>query len=201
MAARDLPVYMTAAEVEAVMRGAQRQRHRTPTADAGLICLIMWRAGLRIAEALALKYEHVDLADDPPTLRVHLGKGQRTRIVPLHVELAEALRVRETYRSRQYYRPANAVTDNGQIVLAGRSTVHRWIKDGARSAAMAGELDHVKARKISAHTFRHSFARHMLASGVKVNTLQQIMGHKKLETTMIYLELLPDPDHAMAEVP
>jgi len=200
--ARDLPLYMTAAEVESVMLGTERRRHRRlPVADAGLICLIMWRAGLRIAEALALKYEHLDLADDPPTLRVHLGKGNRTRIVPVHAELAEALRVRGTYRSRQYYRPTNGVIDVGQIVLAGRSTVHRWIKDAAAAAARAGGLDPVKAELISAHTFRHSFARHMLANGVKINTLQQIMGHKDLASTMIYLELLPDPEHAMAEVP
>lgn len=198
---RDLPVYMTAPEVESVMRFAERHRGRLLKADAGLICLIMWRAGLRIAEALALKYEHLDLSDDPPTIRVHLGKGKRTRIVPLHAELAEALRVRETYRTRQAYRPTNAVRDDGQIVLAGRSTVHRWIKNGAAAAAQAGELDPEKAKHISAHTFRHSFARHMLANGVKINTLQQIMGHADLASTMIYLELLPDPEHAMAEVP
>ncbi len=198
---RDLPLYMTAAEVESVMKYAERQRSRLPSIYGRLAILIMWRAGLRISEALALKPGHVDLDDTPPKLRVHLGKGQRTRIVPCHPELADAIRDFDRYRPSARYRPVSGVTDTGQIVLAGRTTIHRWIKAGALAAAAAGELDTGKAEKISAHTFRHSAARHWMANGIPANKVQRWLGHSDLATTNIYLELLPDPEDAMTAIP
>ena len=81
-----LPEYLEAAEVEDLIRQA-------PHAAARLMMLIQWRAGLRISEALALEARDLQLDTDRPTLRVRRGKGERTRVVPVHPELEAALRL------------------------------------------------------------------------------------------------------------
>ena len=76
---RKLPEYPEAHEVEAVIRATDNPR-------AKLLMLEQWRAGLRIAEALALEVGDLSLDAEPPTLRVRTGKGNRSRIVPMHHE-------------------------------------------------------------------------------------------------------------------
>ena len=73
----NLPEYLEAAEVEDLRRYA-------PHNDCRILMLIQWRAGLRVSEALALEARDLQLDTDRPTLRVRRGKGQRTRIVPVH---------------------------------------------------------------------------------------------------------------------
>ena len=66
--------------MEAIIRASDNPRAR-------LLILEQWRAGLRIAEALALEVTDLSLDAEPPTLRVRSGKGNRSRIVPMHREL------------------------------------------------------------------------------------------------------------------
>ena len=82
---KKLPEYLEAHEVEAIIRATDNPR-------AKLLMLEQWRAGLRIAEALALEVADLSLDAEPPTLRVRSGKGNRSRIVPMHRELQAALR-------------------------------------------------------------------------------------------------------------
>ena len=77
---RKLPEYLEAHEVEAIIGATDNPRAR-------LLMLEQWRAGLRIAEALALEVADLSLDAEPPTLRVRAGKGIRSRIVPMHREL------------------------------------------------------------------------------------------------------------------
>ena len=56
-------------------------------------------------------------------------------------------------------------------------------------------------RKVSSHTLRHSYARHLLAHGIPLNVLSQWLGHSSIETTLIYVRLLPDPAGTLASIP
>ena len=56
-------------------------------------------------------------------------------------------------------------------------------------------------RRISNHTLRHSYARHLLVSGIPINYLSRCLGHSSIQTTLIYLELVPDPTGSLAAVP
>ena len=56
-------------------------------------------------------------------------------------------------------------------------------------------------RRISSHTLRHSYARHLLMSGIPINYLSRWLGHSSRQTTLIYLELVPDPSGSLAAVP
>ena len=55
--------------------------------------------------------------------------------------------------------------------------------------------------EVSTHTFRHSYARHLLINGIQLNYLSRWLGHSSIQTTLIYLELVPDPSGSLAAVP
>ena len=179
-----IPEYLEVSEVDQLLQLA-------PHPDARLLMLIQWRAGLRISEALALERQDVRLDGDRATLRVRQGKGGRSRVVPVHAELAAALRTTLGYRRRD--------RRDARIVGVGRSAASEWIAETVRRAVAAGVIE--AGRHVASHTFRHSYARHLLASGVPVNTLSRWMGHSQLASTLVYLALVPDPAGTMDAVP
>ena len=83
-AVEQLPEYLDAHEVDALIRAAPNPRAR-------LLFLIEWRAGLRISEALSVEIHDLSLDSDRPTIRVRRGKGSKARIVPMDAELHAAL--------------------------------------------------------------------------------------------------------------
>lgn len=179
---RTLPEYLEKAEAEALIKLA-------PSAQAALVMLLQWRAGLRVSEALALEVADVGLEGERPVLRVRQGKGGKSRLVPVHPELGAALRAAMTYGGRK----------RGRLIEASRSTAWRWVKQALHKAQELGVV--AQGRKVGTHTLRHSAARHWLASGVPINVVSRWLGHIRLQTTLIYLEILPDPAGMMEEVP
>ena len=116
-----MPEYLEAHEVEAIIRVSDNPRAR-------LLMLEQWRAGLRIAEALALEVADLSLDAEPPTLRVRAGKGNRSRIVPMHRELQAALRSALSYGS----------ISEGKLVDVHPSTAWRWVRAAVRRAEEMG---------------------------------------------------------------
>ena len=57
-----------------------------------------------------------------------------------------------------------------------------------------------QGRSVGTHTLRHSFARHMLLNGIPLNYLSRWLGHGRIQTTLVYLELAPDPSGSLASV-
>ena len=157
---RKLPEHIEAHEVEAVIRA-------TDNPKAKLLMLDQWRAGLRIAEALALGVADLSLDAEPPTLRVRAGKGNRSRIVPMHRELQAALRSALSYGS---------------------------ISQGKLGAIAPGH-------RIVTHTLRHSYARQLLTNGIQINYLSRWLGRSSIQTTLIYLKLVPGPSGSLDQVP
>ena len=86
LAAKPLPQYLEAHEVNAIIRAADDPRAR-------LLMLEQWRAGLRVSEALALEVADLSLDVELPTIRVRSGKGRKSRIVPVHPELGAAFQM------------------------------------------------------------------------------------------------------------
>ena len=105
---RALPEYLEAPEVETLIRCA-------PNPSARLLFATQWRAGLRVSEALALRPSDLLLDSDRPTIRVRSGKGAKTRVVPVHPELAAAFRIALAYGRG----------GTGPIVDVSRSTAWR----------------------------------------------------------------------------
>ena len=180
---KKLPEYLEAHQVEAVIRAAPNPRAR-------LLFLIEWRAGLRISEALALETRDLLLESELPSIRVREGKGSKPRIVPVHPELHTALTSALQFGD---------VGREDRLVRVSRATADRWIKAAAARAAELGSIP--AGRHISNHTFRHSYARHLLVHGIPINYLSRWLGHSSIQTTLIYLELVPDPTGSLASVP
>ena len=146
---KPLPEYLEAHEVDALIRAS-------PNSRAALLFLVQWRAGLRVSEALALEVRDLSLDSDLPTIRVRQGKGSKARMVPVHPELHSALA-----SSLQF----GNITQGDKLIKASRSTADRWIR-----AAKAEEAGAIPAgRRISSHTLRHSYARHLLVNGIPIN--------------------------------
>ena len=179
---RTLPEYLEAHEINALIATASNPK-------AKLLILLQWRAGLRVAEALAVTAADLMLESDSPTLRVHRGKGGKARIVPVHPELQNALQVLMDFGN----------LGERRIIDAHRSTAWRWVIGVVAEAQALGRFP--AGRKVGTHTLRHSYARHLLRHGILVNYLSRWLGHSSIQTTLIYLELEPDPSGALSQVP
>ena len=180
---KPLPEYLEANEVDALIRAA-------PNSRAALLFLVQWRAGLRVSEALALDVRDLSLDSGLPTIHVRRGRGSKPRIVPVHPELHSALS-----SSLQF----GNIAQGDRLIEASRSTADRWIRAAKSKAEEAGAIP--VGRRISSHTLRHSYARHLLMNGIPINYLSRWLGHSSIQTTLIYLELVPDPTGSLAAVP
>ena len=179
---QSLPEYLESDEVNHLISCA-------PNTDCGLLMVIQWRSGLRISEALRLEVRDLHLDAEPRVLRVRRGKGGKDRLVPVHNELWAAVGNHLRYRR----------ISNGPLVKVNKSTAWRWYKIALAEAQSRGLIP--QGRRVATHTLRHSFARHCLASGVPINRLSVWLGHASLQTTLIYLQIIPDPGNDMDKVP
>ena len=161
-----------------------------PTLQARLVMLEQWRAGLRISEAIALEGRDLYLEGDTPMLRVRRGKGNKGRLVEMHLELKAALVNARTYGS---------APEKGRLVETTRQTALEWVKRAQKTAEGRDLIP--KGLKIGTHTLRHSAARHWLSNGVPINVVSRWLGHASLQTTLVYLTITPDPVGYMERVP
>ncbi len=141
------------------------------------------------SEALDLEVRDLSLDTVSPTVRVRSGKGGKTRLVPVHPELHGALNNALAYGD----------ISQGRIIEAHSTTAWRWVKTAVKRAEELGAI--APGKQVSTHTFRHSYARHLLMSGIPINYLSRWLGHSSIQTTLIYLELVPDPTGSLATVP
>lgn len=140
------------------------------------IVATLYSTGLRISELVELTISDIDSKN--MLLHVRQGKGGKDRLVQLSVELLDIL--------RDYYRSCHVKPDKWLFPGRGNdrmhtSTVQRYIH---RLAEKAG-ID----KKITPHTFRHSFATHLLEDGTDLRTIQALLGHADIQTTEKYLHI------------
>ena len=110
--------------------------------------------------------------------------------MPAHPELAAGLNNFLAYSD----------TRRGRIFNCARGTAWRWVQETmARAIALGATMP--GRNKVGTHTLRHSAARHWLASGVPINVVSRWLGHASIQTTLVYLEILPDPVGYMERVP
>ncbi len=151
---------------------------------------VLYGAGARISEAVGLDVDDLDLGahpagsgsptDGPASVRL-LGKGGKERVVPLGRYAVDAV---STYLVRA--RPALAAGGRGTPALFLNQRGARLSRQSAwgalqTTAGRAGLTGHV-----SPHTFRHSFATHLLDGGADVRVVQELLGHASVTTTQIY---------------
>ncbi|EAQ49583.1 tyrosine-type recombinase/integrase [Leeuwenhoekiella blandensis] len=161
---KKLPVVLSRKEVIDLLRATPNLKHRT-------ILALLYSAGLRIGELLALRCDAIDL--DRMQVHIKKGKGRKDRTVKLAQAVVPLLlNYMESYAPTHYLIPGR----DGQGYSAG--AIRTFLK---KSCTRAG----IK-KAVTPHTLRHSYATHMMDHGVALRHIQELLGHAKPETTMIY---------------
>jgi site-specific recombinase XerD len=165
-----LPQILSREEVARLIGAARTLRGRT-------LLSLTYAAGLRVSELCALQVADIESAPDRMCLKVRQGKGAQDRYTLLSPRLLSVLRLYwQACRPRHWLFPNHSGTAAIDVVTAQRT--YAAARDAAGIAPEGG-----------IHVLRHCFATHLLESGVDLPTIQRLMGHGHISTTMRYLHL------------
>ncbi|WP_407437627.1 site-specific integrase [Lelliottia sp.] len=194
----ELPKYLLAPEVSALL-------HFVPDLHRKMLLATLWNTGARINEALALTRSDYSLAPPYPfvqlaTLKQRTEKAIRTagrapagsqthRLVPLsdHQYVSQLEMMVATLKiplERRNKRTGRA--EKARIWEITDRTVRTWLGEAVEAAASDGVTFSVP---VTPHTFRHSYAMHMLYNGIPLKVLQSLMGHKSVSSTEVYTKV------------
>jgi len=175
---RYLPEVLSVEEVEQILDSVDTNAGWTGLRDRAIL-EILYGCGLRVSEACGLLISHVYLAEG--FVRV-VGKGDKERLVPLGEVAADAFKAYLNVRP-QAAEPAfddvAFLNKNGRPL--SRVAIFNLVK---KQALLAGVR-----KEISPHTFRHSFATHLIENGADLRVVQEMLGHESILTTEIYTHI------------
>jgi site-specific recombinase XerD len=175
---RNLPTYLNEGDLQALLRASLQQRTALCAFRDYAILATFIYTGIRRAELLNLKLGDMD--PNGKSLRVEHGKGRKTRVIPMVDELVSALEDWLEYRPRCDHDYLFTTNRGNRIYATRLQTI--WRKTLERSE--------ITRRGVSMHTLRHSFATLLLQSGqADLVSIQQLLGHSRLDTTAIYLHV------------
>jgi integrase/recombinase XerD len=171
-----LPAVLSTKEVRSILNTVN-----TPQNKAYLTTV--YSCGLRLNEALFLQVADIDA--DRMTIHVHRGKGAKDRYVPLPESTLDILRnYWKLHRNPVWIFPR--LGHSGQEGPLATTPMNK----GSVQGALRRVLNQLNLKKrISVHTLRHSYATHLLEAGVNIRRIQQYLGHRSLNSTMVYLHL------------
>jgi integron integrase len=206
---KTIPTVLTKEEVTAVLEKMSGM--------CGLMARILYGSGLRLNECIQLRVKDIDFGQRQ--IIVHDGKGEKDRvtmlpeslIVPIQAHLEWRKRLHEEDSKRGFgsvYLPyalerkyPNAprewvwqfIFPSAQLAKDDKTGItRRWymsestLQKAVKEAAAAAKIN----KRVGCHTFRHSFATHLLQNGYDIRTVQELLGHKNVKTTMIYTHVL-----------
>lgn len=206
---RKLPVVLDRRSVAAIL-ARLRPPHR-------LIATLLYGSGLRLTEALSLRLEDFSFERNEITVRAAKGGHDRITMLPETAKPAvveqmgfvRALHERDLRRGAgrvalphaiarkypsaaadlawQWLFPASRLAMDRRVGGRTRHPLHpSAVQRAVKAAVRAAKLD----QRASCHTFRHSFATHLLEDGYDIRTIQELLGHRSVKTTMIYTHVL-----------
>jgi integron integrase len=204
-----LPVVLSRTEVAAILARLNGVEW--------LVVMLLYGGGLRLEECLALRVKDIDL--ERRQVVVRRGKGQKDRVTTLpnaaldrirsHLETVRALHQRDLGQGQsrvvlpdavarkypnaaaewgwQFVFPAARICRDSRYGPPSRYHLHESViqKAVARAARQAA-----LAKRVGPHTMRHSFATHLLEDGYDIRTVQELLGHRDVSTTMTYLHVM-----------
>lgn len=217
---KNIPVVLSREEVDRVIACLE------PPYD--LVVQLLYGCGLRLFECMKLRIQ--DLNFSTGLLTVHDGKGKKDRTVPLPMILFKPLkeqvdkvadlhksqcssgydgvflegRLDKKYRNAarefpwQWFFPARTLT---LVPEAGEHRLYHLHESHVQKAIRKAAAKAVIPKRVTAHTFRHSFASHLLQANYDIRTIQQLLGHSNLQTTMIYTHTVQSTTFKEAKSP
>ena len=203
-----LPTVLSSQEVKALLRNL--------TGNNRLMVYLMYGSGMRVMECVRLRI--LDLDFDYKQILVRCGKGNKDRSVPMPGSLSDALqaqveRVKQIHEEDlaagygavylpgalarkypnaekelrwQYLFPASRIAQDPRTGSVRRHHIHQSVIQ--RCIKQAAEQIGINKR-VTSHTMRHSFATHLLETGTDIRTIQALLGHADVSTTMIYTHI------------
>jgi len=211
-----LPVVLSRSEVNRLLDGMDGVRQ--------LMAGLLYGSGLRLMECVRMRVQDVDF--EYRQLVVRNGKGGKDRVVPLPKRFAEPLKVHlqsverlhredlakglgEVYipeaLGRKYPNACQEwgwqyVFPSGRLSLdprSGKTRRHHIHENGLQKRVKKVAREAGITKKVSCHSLRHTFATHLLEAGYDIRTLQELLGHADVSTTMIYTHVLNSPGLAV----
>mgnify|MGYP003433072813 FL=1 len=162
-------------EMRRLLLAPQLLKHR-------ILIGLLYGCGLRCMEVRGIRITDIDF--DRNLLHVRQGKGRKDRYVPLGPMLCRGLRA--------YIQAEGAVTwlfngkPNGR---AGGDFDSRYSQRGVQWAVQQAARAAGIAKQLSVHTLRHTYATHLLEDGLDIVSIKELLGHERIETTMVYLHV------------
>jgi site-specific recombinase XerD len=159
-----LPTVLSAKEISKILEVTNNLKHKT-------ILVLIYSAGLRLGELVNLEIGDID----SESMKIHIreAKGKKDRYVMLSEKVLQLLR--EYYKR---YKPERYIIEGQKGGKYSPKSVQSVFKRALKKAGIR--------KKATVHTLRHSFATHLLDEGTDIRYIQELLGHKKLETTQIY---------------
>lgn len=176
-ASRPLPDTLTTAEIDRLI-GSIDSSTTKGLRDRAILELL-YSCGLRVSELCELRIG--DLFFGEGYIRV-TGKGDKQRLVPISAMARERINLYLDYRKNRFRDEVLFLNNRGCKLT--RVMIFTIIKQAAQRASID--------KKISPHTFRHSFATHLLQGGASIRQVQELLGHENIVTTEIYTHLNTD---------
>jgi integrase/recombinase XerD len=165
---RKMPAVLSPEEVARLLEAAPGPKYKAALSAA-------YGAGLRVSEVVTLKVSDID--SERLLLRIEQGKGRKDRFAMLSPQLLDLL--------RDWYRIARPAV----WLFPGRDPMlPLTTRQFARAVHAAANMAEIKKR-VTPHTLRHSFATHLLEQKTDVRLIQVLLGHAKLDTTMLYTQV------------
>ncbi|NMF61047.1 integron integrase [Pseudanabaena yagii] len=206
---RNLPTVLTVAETLEILNNL--------TGVYQIVAKLLYGSGLRLNEALQLRVKDLDFAQQQIMVRDSKGMESRVTMLPRNVveQLQEHLQIVKRIHQQdlargygeahlpfalsrkypnaakewiwQYVFPSSAIAKDPRGELMCRYHIHEsGIQKALKQAVRAAKIE----KRVGCHTFRHSFATHLLENGYDIRTVQELLGHKDVKTTMIYTHVL-----------
>ena len=173
---KKLPVVLSKEEVRKLLKAPKLLKHR-------ILLGVLYGCGVRCGEVRNIRLADLDF--DRKMLHVRQGKGNKDRYVPLCDILIRGLK---TYIKAE--QPVEFLFNGKSDGLPGGFLDARYSQRGVQFVVKQAKKEAGILKEMSVHTLRHTFASHLLEDGLDIQTVKELLGHARIETTMIYLHVI-----------
>lgn len=163
----NLPTVLSKEEIKLMIEATVNLKHKA------ILCTI-YGLGLRVSEVLALKISHID--SDRMIVVVKNSKGNKDRVIMLSPKLLSLL--------REYFKQYTPK----QFLFEGKA-FEKYSASSVRKIFIKAKTEARIKKSATVHTLRHSFATHLLESGTDIRIIQKLLGHKNINTTLLYTHI------------